>query len=63
VKIVTQTAPGALAATEYADAQTKIEAPFLVITHRDAQTKARQLSRVPLQNIVQILEDMPDKVS
>lgn len=63
LKIVTQTLPGHYTTVEYHEAETKVDGAFLTITHRDPKSKKRMLSRVPLANIVQTLEDLPEKAS
>jgi hypothetical protein len=63
-KITTRTGNGSAFTTyEYKHAEHSVDGLFLLVTHRAAPDQPRMLSRVPLANIVQVLEQLPEKAS
>ena len=63
IKITTRTG-GGFTTLEFHNAEHKPEGEFLLVTHDDTKKPGgRLLSRVPLGNIVQILEALPEKTS
>ena len=66
IKITTQNAVGKLAQMEYTNADVKTDRDWLLVTCDDGTPGAapvRLLCRVPLANIVQILEPLPEQAS
>jgi hypothetical protein len=56
-------AKNGLVRSDYHNAEFKIDGDFVVITHDDDKAGMRLLSRVPIANVVQMLEQLPEKTS
>lgn len=53
--------PNGIVDIEYENATERLEGAWLIVTHKDVEKGDDLLSRIPIVNIVQVLEVLPKK--